>query len=1113
MDPSLLIRVTGPVTIIAVNGIMHQVRGKQAQELLAMVALGGGQVSADAAAESFWGERRSSHWRGALRGVVSKARTALAEAGGRPDDLTLSQGTIHLGGTFTDNVARTEALITDADAGTIDDKRLEELRQLTLELRYPFLAWSDSVFADLHRHRIDALLDHAEHVVLDQYRNRAMTTEAIQWAENVLARDPVDTITRTALVEIHTELDNLDAARAAYQALERVLADEYGLKPNDELRARFASSSDNLGDTNRFGPQVRHPHATSPFIGRHDELATITSIWQHVCAEHTPMFVLVRGPAGIGKTRLVDKATTTINPTRELWGRSRRGIETLWGPFADALGDLFAQDAQLAHSLAVTHPAFHLLVPDAAKGNDSTEASLSQSTDLRDTVIKTAQKVASEIVREPTVLVLDDLQWARPDGIEIIDVLIHELSGPLLVLGTCREISEPLAELTESAARHGTLRTIDLAPFGVAELTALLRDTIDDANELSDEQVIAFQQRTGGLPLYVASVIRDAPGSIAQGSAAQVPESVTLWLENYLRTLTTEQRRILEVVATQGSRGELTAIEAVARAEPLDVADRLDELTTAGLVVIDRHGRLRIPHDLTQRVVWQSIPVARRATLHRLTGDHLASIGAPAYVCAVHWSLAGAARTTQAAAAHLDAGNDALHRGAWNNAVAHFDEARTRAEMPDLQVRALIGAGRAQLELRSHSDARTLLESAIELANHHGFDRLLAEATLLLVGRAGRGAILDDEAAQLEHLRSAQSRLTQRLVSAADPELEVLLGRVEIEIAISMLFVSTAGQRTELLDQALQRIRHSTAATPNDLAVALLEQRMGRIDAHTAHDRLEQLDEVLGLPHGKLDVGLVAATHLYRHEDLLRIGEVERATVALGEARVIADQGGQEYWRWAIHTWEALAVLFAGRLDEAEDLFARAAALRPGVNEAYACYQVNLVGLRLLQGRIHEMLDVLRFAAEMYPQIPTWRAALALALVESDTGDGSALRGEAAELLNAFVAEKFSNLPEDTNRFFALGILAHVAASVESKPAAKLLWPLLEPYRGQLVLLNCYGGAGSCWGPVEWALARLGPLAGASDAEVTKLWLRAIESAMAAMPVLADRIRSEAPST
>ncbi len=1110
MDPSLLIRVTGPVAIIATNGLLHNVRGKQAQELLAMVTLSGGNVSAETAAQGFWGDNRSTHWRGALRGVVSKVRNVLAEAGAQPDDLSLSQGMIRLNSNFTDNVSRTEHLITQATTHAINTEQFAELRQLTLELRFPFLAWSESAFADLHRHRIEALLDRAEHVVLDHYRTVGSHSDAIQWAENVLTRDPVDTMTRTTLIELHAELGNVAAARAEYVELERVLATEYGLKPSQELRAKFAPAPRDHGDSDRLTPRVRHPHAASPFIGRVEELAVISRAWEHVRSSASPRFVLVRGPAGIGKTRTVDVATKALQPDRELWGHSRIGVETAWGPFADALGDLFAKDAQLAHALALAHPALPLLVPEAVPVNDVRHDELSRGGDLRHEVIETAKAVAREIVRRPTVLVLDDMQWTRPDGIAVIDTLIHEIDGPVLVLGTCREISKPLAQLTERASRHGKLDIVDLAPFGVTELTELLHDTVEHAHTLTDEQVAAFQHRTGGLPLFVTSVIRDAPESIADGSSLQIPESVSLWLENYLRTLSTEQRRILEVVATQGSRGELTAVEAVARANPLDVADLLDGLAVAGLVTIDDDGRIRIPHDLTQRVVWQSIPSARRSTLHRLTGDYLASVGAPAYFLAVHWSLAGAARQRQAAAAHLEAGMEALQRGAWNNANEHFDQARSRAQEPDVQVRALIGAGRAQLELRDHRQARTVLESAIELANFHALDHQMAEATLLLVGRAGRGAILDDDGAQLTHLETARTRLQQHLATRKDSELEVLLGRIEIELATAMLFVSTAQQRDELLTHALDRIRSSSAATPNDVAIALLEQRMGRIDPTSPHQRLVQLDEVLTLPRGKLDVGLLAATHLYRHEDLLRAGNRKDATASLEEANRVANRSGQTYWLWAIHTWQALQLLFAGRLEEADDAFARAAARRPQVTEAYACYQVNLVGLRLLQGRIHEMLDVLRFAVEMYPQIPTWRAALALALVESDTGDDSARRGAAAELLSEFVAEKFANLPEDTNRFFALGILAHVAAAVGSKPAANLLWPLLEPYRGQLVLLNCYGGAGACWGPVEWALARIAPLTRKSRDVTTELWLQAIAQTEAVMPVLAERIRSDA---
>lgn len=1101
-DPQIIIRLTGRVAIVDADGSVFRVGGRQAQTLLAMLALEGGSVSTEYVADVLWGDHLSQHWRGALRGVVSKLRNTLAPLTTVERPLVSADGTIRAEIPLTSNVDRVESLIADGEHGRLGDERIDELRVLTAELHHPFLIHDDSTWADGQRRRIEALAWHAQHVVLDQLWGDDRITEATAWAEQVIARDPMDVSVRETLTRLHLGAGELSAARRSFDELERVLATEFGRRPDADLARQVHERRPHR--LNLVGlPVIRHhPDAAEPFIGREPAMAVITEAWSRVRRSEQPELVLVRGPAGIGKTRLADHALGVLDPPQRLWGRARPAGGHTWGPFADALADVFVENTSLAHIASAEFPSIDRLLPGLEPPGGSGPQRGTGEDGARETVLSVARQIIQDLLVEPTILVLDDLQWTGADGLALIESVLTDSSGPLLVIATCREVPDAVAAVLAGVARHRRVTEVPLESFDLGELTRLARDH-DPGDVFTAEDIAVMHHRTGGLPYFACALLRDARIKGIDSDDASVPESVSAWLDNFLRTITDQKRRMLEVVAVFGTDADLAAVEAVLGSGSIDVADTIDALVEDGLVTVTQRGDLRIAHDLTARAVWTATGSARRAVLHRLAGDHLVERNAPPATVAGHWSLAGPSRHDQAVRAHLRAGESSLDQGAWRAASDHFDRAGDGATDATTRIAALIGSGRALVHLREHDRAREILEHALELATHHGEDHAMAEATLLLVGRAGRGAILGDEAAQLARLRAAHQRLSARERTDDDPRTRILLADVERELAISLLFVAGLPERRRLLTSALERVRSTPEATTNDLALALLGQRMARIDPGELNTRIAELDEVLALPHGRLQADALISAHLYRHEDLIRIGRRDEALGDLVMARQIADATHHAYWSWAVTTWEALGLLLDGSLSAAEIRFATAADARPGVGEAIACHQVNLITLRLMQGRGMEMLESLQAAVRDYPDIPTWRAALALTAAEAGEF------GVAEQMLGSFVDSDFRDLPEDTNRFFALGILAHVAATLGSPRAAASLWKLLEPYRGHLVLLNVYGGGGAYWGPVEWALARLGALLDHPVGQVLALWDTAVDRSRV-VPVLIGRITREA---
>lgn len=402
----------------------------------------------------------------------------------------------------------------------------------------------------------------------------------------------------------------------------------------------------------------------------------------------------------------------------------------------------------------------------------------------------------------------------------------------------------------------------------------------------------------------------------------------------------------------------------------------------------------------------------------------------------------------------------------------------------ELRCSALVALGIARHRLRRADDARDLLHQALTLARRHRLPIELAETTLALVGRGGRGAATGmTDAEQANLLRDALAALAtwpmpagSRADADVDRTRDLLTITLEGELALALLFTDQVAERHALVLAGERRVRTDPHADADLVARALLNARLAKNAPEQLDDRLADTQEVLAYPEHLLTPEARIAALTYRHEDLLRRGDRTAARDHLREARIAADRHGHPFWQWATLTWESLGLAIDGRTDEAERLLSTTMATYGAAQpEVIACGQVQLVCIRLLQGRAREVTDAMAAAAAANPLIPCYRAVHALALAEA--GDLAA----AGVVHAAFRAHDYADLPDDSNRFLALAVLGDVAADLGDADAAAVLHRLLVPYAGQQVLLNCYGGGGAHWGPTDRVLGRLAHAMGRAD--------------------------------
>ena len=115
-------------------------------------------------------------------------------------------------------------------------------------------------------------------------------------------------------------------------------------------------------------------------------------------------------------------------------------------------------------------------------------------------------------VGQPTLLVLDDLQWCDDETTAWLPFLLSRAAGPLLIAAAARREelagNAEVSRLLPALRSAGSLIEMPLPPLGRGGVRALAGSFLE--RELSDEEVSLLVTATAGYPLYVVEAIRSA---------------------------------------------------------------------------------------------------------------------------------------------------------------------------------------------------------------------------------------------------------------------------------------------------------------------------------------------------------------------------------------------------------------------------------------------------------------------------------------------------------------------------------------------------------------------------------------------------------------------------
>jgi DNA-binding CsgD family transcriptional regulator len=814
---------------------------------------------------------------------------------------------------------------------------------------------------------------------------------------------------------------------------------------------------------------------TAGLLEREIELEKLGARLDDACSAAGGL-TIIEGPAGIGKTQLLE-AARDLAVAKGMRILSARGSEL---EQAFAFGVVRQLFEPLLRTLQAEERETLLAGPAELTRPLLDKGSSTRPTASVDPMVEMLHGLywlcANAAEGQPVAIVLNDLQWADAASLRFLNYLGGRLDGlAIAVLAALRPgetgNEDGLIAALSDSARAEAIHPVPLTRDAVVELVrAELPGTPDR------EFCSACHLATGGNPFLLRELLRALrEAGIAPTRRSRMlvgeygPEAVARAVLARISRLSGAAVSMARALAVLGDRAELTAAAKLAEVDVATGAEAADLLQRAE--VLQPRRELAFVHPIVRSAIVAHLPRAEQMRLHGNAARQLADADAAPERVAAHLLASDPTGDPWAVKVLRDAAHQALGRAAPDSAIAYLSRALNEPPAPHERGNVLGELGVAETLGRRPAAAEHLDQA------------LRCTADPVLRATAARGLALT------RYLRNEPETAIEVLAQAlndlgdADPDLSLRIEAQLIQVAgqsvASRALHATYMERTHkrsLGDGLSERFLLAQLAgygnlegIPADEAKVLSERALGNgelledviagLDVFYAAVHALMCSDHLDLADAWLDRALAearargspinyAGTSAFRAHVAYRKGDLVQAEA---EARAALELAGSEWITVMMIAVAPLidAILERGALEEAEQIAGTMAPewfVRDCTPHQFS--RTARARLRIAQGQVREgltdLLEVGRWCEEWgarNPGVFAWRSSAAQAcLAVGDVDQARVLAAEEVELARPLgqpralgIALRAEGLAEGGQR--GIELLREAVAALQKSPA------------------------------------------------------------------------------
>ena len=684
------------------------------------------------------------------------------------------------------------------------------------------------------------------------------------------------------------------------------------------------------------GYVVRHPSGVgsnladtvrlTPLVGRELEVGLCLDRWEMV-QDGAGQALLLSGDAGIGKSRLLVVLRERLADTPHTWLECRGSYymrQTAFQPVTELLQQAVGFQAsdtveikleRLRKGLEITGVSVTETLPLLAAllslpmpdGSDSAPTAVGSAKQRRETIAALVDWIHAVALKQPLVLIVEDLHWCDPSTIEFLGILIEQMEASRVMVVVA---FRPEATLPWPGRSNQT--PVVLSPLRRSQVTTMITG-VAGGRHVPDDMVEFIIDKAGGIPLYVEEItkmmIESKQVNLVDGRYELIGEIDTLTIPSTLKDSLmarldsrAEAKELAQLAAVIGREFAYRLIETLTDLDESDLRRRLAELVAAELFYqrgVIPSAIFTFKHALIQDTAYQSLLLSARRDFHAriahvLEADFPDLVIARPEMMGHHCETGGLA--TEALEYYVHAGDAAAMRSANKEAIHHYERAvKVLKTLPDsedhssknLNLLMMISGCQMSALGYGHADVANTHKKIQKVYKDVDDPKLQSEALLALATFANVRAEFDKSAQLATSLSSLGESLDDPVISYM-PECQRGV------TAYLQGNFSAASAHTKRVEEGYDRDRHLplTRFTGYDIrALALSFDAMtiwlqGRPDRAVARGReaVEGADEVEHYESSVIARCFLAWVFLMRGEPAEAMAPAEEA-VHISETR------------------------------------------------------------------------------------------------------------------------------------------------------------------------------------------------------------------------------------